>query len=91
MPVVLDTEVQGIVLYRRRAVERLPRVRTARKVSSVRMGRLRGVGANLYDSEIFAPKAASKVFLIEGPPRGIPPVIDGYLGPAALKAKSGSV
>jgi len=86
MHLVLATGVQGILLYRSRLVQGAPRMCTQGKVRRGRMGQLRMTRVKLCDAE-FGQEAVSTVFLINGPPKGVPTVVDGYIGPAVLKAK----
>lgn len=86
MHLVLDTGVQGVLLYRSRLAQRAPRICTQGEVRHGRMGQLRMTRVKLCDVE-FGQEAAGTVFLINGPPKGVPAVVDGYIGPAALKAK----
>jgi hypothetical protein len=87
MHVVLDTGVQGILLYKARLLERVPRMRMEGEVNDVQMGCLRAMRVKLSDVQTVGPAGVSTVFLIKGPPVGPPDIIDGYLGPTALKAR----
>jgi hypothetical protein len=86
MHLVLDTGVQGILLYRSRLVQRAPRICAQGEARHGRMGQLRMTRVKLSDIG-FGQDAVRTVLLIDGPPKGVPAVVDGYIGPAALKAK----
>jgi len=86
--VLLDTGLQGILLYRARLREGLPNMRTEGKPANIAvMGRIQGVQAKLPGVQIGGgPEITVTVWLIDSSGDS-PPGIDGYLGPTSLHAK----
>lgn len=85
--VVVDTGLQGILLYKHRLRKRLPKMRIEGESTNAAMGRLRATQVRLPGVQIVGAQAAITVFLIDGPDEDALPGVDGYLGPAALQAK----
>jgi predicted aspartyl protease len=85
--VVVDTGLQGILLYENRLRKRLPKMRIEGESTNAAMGRLRATQVRLPGVQIVGAQVATTVFLIDGPDEDALPGVDGYLGPAALQAK----
>ncbi len=85
--VVVDTGLQGILLYKHRLHKRLPKMRIEGESTNAAMGRLRAIQVRLPGVQIVGAQVAITVFLIDGPDEDALPGVDGYLGPAALQAK----
>jgi predicted aspartyl protease len=84
---VVDTGLQGILLYKNRLGKRLPKMRIEGEPTNAAMGRLRATQVRLPGVQIVGAQVATTVFLIDGPDEDSLPGVDGYLGPAALQAK----
>lgn len=84
---VVDTGLQGILLYKHRLRKRLPKMRIEGESTNAVMGRLRATQVRLPGVQIVGAQVATTVFLIDGPDEDALPGVDGYLGPAALQAK----
>jgi predicted aspartyl protease len=85
--VVVDTGLQGILLYKHRLRKRLPKMRIEGESTNAAMGRLRATQVRLPGVQIVGAQVAITVFLIDGPDEDALSGVDGYLGPAALQAK----
>jgi predicted aspartyl protease len=83
---LVDTGMEGIVLYEDRIRKRMPSLLTAER-KSARMGRLQGETARVPGLRLDGPESNAEVFLMNGPREDMLPGIDGYLGTASLKAK----
>ena len=83
---VVDTGLQGILLYENRLLKRLPKMRIEGESTNVAMGRLRATQVRLPGVQITGAQVATTVFLIDCPDQDSLPGVDGYLGPAALQA-----
>ena len=84
---VVDTGLQGILLYGNRLRKRLPKMRIDGKSTNVAMGRLRVKQVRLPGVRIAGAEVVTTVLLIDGPDEDVLPGVDGYLGPASLRAK----
>jgi predicted aspartyl protease len=84
---VVDTGVQGIVLYKNRLRKGLPKMRIEGESANVVMGRLRGTRVRLPGVRIVDAEVVSTAILIDAPDDKTLPGVDGYLGPATLQAK----
>jgi predicted aspartyl protease len=84
---VVDTGLQGILLYENRLRKRLPKMRIEGESTNAAIGRLRATQVRLPEVQIVGAQVATTVFLIDGPDEDALPGVDGYLGPAALQAK----
>jgi predicted aspartyl protease len=84
---VLDTGLQGILLYKDRLYSSLPRLRLHDKDPKVHFGRMQTTRFELPGVRLAGPEAVATVFLMDQPASGDPPGIDGYLGVATLNAK----
>ena len=87
MVLVLDTGLQGILLYSDRLSKHIPELRLTDKIAPVHQGRLTGESANLHGVQLGTVELQAPVFLIPSAPTSFPSDIDGYLGTAALNAK----
>jgi predicted aspartyl protease len=84
---VVDTGLQGIVLYENRLRKRLPKMRIEGESSKAAMGRLRATQVGLPGVQIAGAQVATTVLLMDGPDEDSLPGVDGYLGLMALQAK----
>jgi hypothetical protein len=84
---VVDTGLQGILLYGNRLRNRLPKMRIDGKSTNVPMGRLRVKQVRLPGVRIADAEVVTTVLLIDGPDEDALPGVDGYLGPASLQAR----
>ncbi len=84
---VVDTGMQGILLYGNHLRKRLPMMRIDGESTNVAMGRLRATQVRLPGVRIIDAEVATTVLLIDGPDEDVLPGVDGYLGPASLQAK----
>lgn len=85
---LLDTGMEGILLYEDRIRQRIPSVKLTDERKGVFEGRLQGKTARLPGFRVVGPESDVEVFLMKGPRPDLLPGIDGYLGTAPLKAKS---
>jgi predicted aspartyl protease len=83
----VDSGFPGVLLFRDRIRERLPKMRTEGESINVTIGRLRATRAKLPGVRMGGPELAITVFLIDGPDKEELPGIDGYLGPQSLTSK----
>jgi predicted aspartyl protease len=84
---IVDTGLQGIVLYRDRLRKRLPKMRTEGTSIEESWGHTRATRVKLPGVRFFGPELVATVFLIDGPSESELPGVDGYLGPASIHAK----
>lgn len=84
---LLDTGMEGILLYEDRIRKRIPSVRFTEERKGAHMGWLRGTTARLPGFRLDGPESDAEVFLMKGPRQDLLLGIDGYLGTASLKAK----
>jgi predicted aspartyl protease len=84
---LVDTGMEGILLYEDRIRKRIPNLRLTDERKGARMGRLQGKTARLPGFRLDGPESDAEVFLISGPREDLLPGIDGYIGTAPLKAK----
>ena len=87
MRLVLDTGLQGILLFADRLRQDLPNLRTEGGLKRVGFGSLRTTQVQLPGVRIAGPEIMATVFLIDGPADSSLPGVDGYLGVASLHAK----
>lgn len=87
LKLVVDTGLQGMLLYENRLRKRLPKMRIEGESSKAAMGRLRATQVTLPGVQIVGAHVATTVLLIDGPDEDSLPGVDGYLGPMALQAK----
>lgn len=83
---VLDTGIQGIVLYGR-TLHGLSNFRTEGETSDATMGRTRGKQIKLPGVRIGHAEIVATVFVVDDSGHDLPPGVDGYIGPAVLQAK----
>jgi predicted aspartyl protease len=84
---LVDTGFQGILLYRDRVRNQLPRMRTEGEPKQVVESGVRATEVRLPGMRIGGSDQVRIVFLIDGPGRGDLPGVDGILGAASLHAK----
>ncbi len=87
MRLLVDTGLKYVVLYKDRLSSALPQLRTEGEGRDAMIGRLQATQVNLPGFQIFGPQAVIPVLLIAGPGKTDPGGMDGYLGPASLRAK----
>ena len=84
---LVDTGFRGILLYRDRVRNQLPRMRTEGEPKQVVESGMRTTEVRLPGMRIGGSDQVRIVFLIDGPGRGDLPGVDGILGAASLDAK----
>lgn len=84
---LLDTGMDGIVLYEDRIQKGVPNLRFTHQGKDAYMGRFQGKTAQLPDFRLDGRELDAEVFLMNGPREDLLPGIDGYLGTGALKAR----
>jgi hypothetical protein len=84
---LLDTGMEGILLYEDRIRKQIPDLSLADVRKNAHLGRLPGKTARLPGFRLDAPQPDAEVFLMNGPRKDLLPGIVGYLGTARLKAK----
>lgn len=85
---ILDTGIQGIVLYRNRLRNSFPHLRVAGKSEYVNIGgRLPAKRVTLTGVRIGGVETNLVALLISEPPKNILPGIDGFLGVSELRAR----
>ena len=87
LQLLVDTGLQGIVLYRDRVRKQLPTMRTEGEPKEVVESGLRATEVGLPGMRIGGSDQVRVVFLIDGPGQGDLPGVDGILGAASLHAK----
>jgi len=80
---LLDTGLQGVLLYEERLRNRLPDIEQTGR-TQVRIGPLSGHRVFLPGLQIGSEESKIPVYLIAGRTDAVPSDIDGYLGPRAL-------
>lgn len=80
---MVDTALQGILLYQNRARQ----LRFTDRVSRVHIGRLLGEQAKLSRVRIGPQELQASVFILPEAPRALSTDIDGYIGVDALNAR----
>jgi len=84
---VVDTGLEGIVLFGDRLRKDMPRLRTEGEEIRVDIGRLQATQVKLPGVRIAGPETVATVFLMNGPNARVLSGVDGYLGVASLHAK----
>jgi predicted aspartyl protease len=85
---IVDTGLQGIVLYEERLRKSVPQLRTAGSIKNATMGgRLQVKQATLPDVVFGARNREVRVLFLPSPPADMLPGIDGILGISALQAR----
>lgn len=87
MHLAVDTGMQGIVLYKTRLREQIPKMRIEGEPTNLKMGRLRATQIRLPGVQLGGADIVATVILIDGPSGVALPGVDGYLGPASLHLK----
>jgi predicted aspartyl protease len=80
---LLDTGLQGVLMYEERLRNRLPHLEQTR-IAQVRIGPMSGHRVFLPGLQIGSDESKIPVYLIAGQTDAVPSDIDGYLGPRAL-------
>jgi predicted aspartyl protease len=83
---LLDTGLQGVLLYEERLRNRLPDLEQTNR-TQVRIGPLSGHRVFLPGLRIGSEESKIPVYLIAGRTDAVPADIDGYLGPRALNTQ----
>lgn len=86
MRLIIDTGVQGLLLYKDRLPKHLPQLKLTDWTPAVQ-GRLRGESGLLSGIRLGGDEMQASVFLIPGDPDSIPADIDGFMGINVLNAK----
>lgn len=85
---IVDTGVQGILLYEERLRTSVPRLRTAGSIKNATMGgRMQVRQATLPDVVFGSRNREERVLFLPSPPAYMLPGIDGILGISALQAR----
>jgi hypothetical protein len=85
---VVDTGVEGVVLFEDRLRSRIPQLRTEGNAGGFTIGRdSRAKQAVLPQVRLGARTTDLKVLLMKGPHGDVLPGIDGYWGTASIKAR----
>jgi predicted aspartyl protease len=84
---IVDTGMQGILLYGDRIRRSLPTLRTEGEKTRVGFGHLQTTQVKLPGVRIAGPETVATVFMMDGPGGEALPGVDGYLGVASLHAK----
>jgi hypothetical protein len=84
---IVDTGIEGILLYRDRIFKRNPKLRLENETQPSRAGgHLLPGRATLRNIRLPNGEFSARVFLIAKPPENVLPNIDGYLATTALRA-----
>jgi len=84
---LLDTGLDGIVLYEDRIRKWAPNLRFTHQRKDAHMGRLQGKTVRLPNFRLGRSDFDAEVFLMNGPKDDLLAGVDGYLGTGVLKAK----
>jgi len=85
---IVDTGIEGILLYRDRVFKRNPKLRLENETQQSRTGgHLLPGRATLRNIRLPNGEFSARVFLIARPPENALPNIDGYLATTALRAR----
>ena len=84
---IVDTGMQGILLYGDRIRRSLPTLRTEGEQTKVGFGHLQTTQVRLPGVRIAGPETVATVFMMDGPGGQTLPGVDGYLGVASVHAK----
>lgn len=84
---ILDTGLQGILLYSDRLRTNLPKLKLIDKISNAYEGRLSGEQATLPGINLGSDDLQVSVILLSRAPHSLPSDIDGYVGPSILHAQ----
>jgi predicted aspartyl protease len=84
---IVDTGLQGIVLYEDRVLKRIPALVVERKTKVDIGWRLHAKQVTIPNVRIGASEIDPKVWLVKSPPEGVLSGIDGFLGTSSLEAR----
>ena len=84
---LIDTGMEGILLYENRLRRRIPDLRLEGKTRNAQMGWVQGKATTLPGIRWKDSETAMSVLLTGGPSEDVMPGIDGFLGTASLKAR----
>jgi predicted aspartyl protease len=84
---VLDTGLQGLILYKDRLQKSLPNIRIQGPPIEMHLGHTQATQIQLPNTEIAGPESTATALLINSPTSTPPPNIDGYLGVTTLHPK----
>ncbi len=84
---IVDTGLQGVVLYEDRVLKRIPALVVERKTEVDIGWRLRAKQVTIPSIRIGASEIDPKVWLVKSPPEGVLSGIDGFLGTSSLEAR----
>jgi hypothetical protein len=84
---IVDTGLQGILLYEDRRRRHLPQLKVDGTISQAYAGRLRGRAGTLSGIRLGSDELQSSVFLLPVAPASLPDDIDGYIGTNALHSQ----
>jgi predicted aspartyl protease len=84
---IVDTGLQGILLYEERVLNRIPDLTVAAKTEVDIGRRLRAKQLSISSARLGSNEIDAKVWLVKGPPGNVLSGIDGFLGTSSLKAR----
>ncbi len=85
---LVDTGVEGVLLFGDRLRRRIPNLRTEGKMNEVMVGRQLRAKQTVLPGVSLRPRNLDlRVLLIKGPASGVLPGIDGYWGTSLFKAR----
>jgi len=85
---IVDTGLQGMVLFEDRLSRRIPQLKFEGGIETIMFGRhLHARSATLREVNLGSNDKNLRVFLLKGPPHDQVPGIDGYFGTALLNAR----
>jgi len=88
LQLIVDTGIEGILLYRDRVFKRNPKLRLENETQQTRTGgRLLPGRATLRNIHLPNGDSSARIFLIAELPENVLPNIDGYLATGALQAR----
>ena len=84
---IVDTGLQGVLLYEERLLKRIPELRVEGKTEGNIGARMRTKQGTLPRVRLGPEEIDLKVWLVKGPPDNVLSDIDGFLGTASLRAR----
>jgi predicted aspartyl protease len=84
---IVDTGLQGVLLYAERVRKRIPELRVEDESEVDIGGRMRAKQMTVPNARLGPTEMALTIWLVNGPPENVLPGIDGFLGTASLKAR----
>jgi hypothetical protein len=84
---LIDTGLEGILLYENRLRKRVPDLKLEGQPKSARVGWMQARATTLPGVQLKSTESAISVLLTDGPAEDLLPGIDGYLGTASLEAR----